>query len=67
MKKRKVSMEKQKEIPGRWKSQRGISNVQSDPDSAEHTMEGKKIFLVDGIFRKRPTRPIVIMAMVKTP
>ena len=67
MEKREVSMEKQKEIPGRWKIQRGISNVQSDPDPVEHTMEGKKRFLVDGIVRRRPTTPNVIMALLKTP
>ena len=61
-----MSMEKQKEIHLRWKSQRGISNVQSDPDPVEHTMKGKKRFLVDGIVRRRPTTPDVIMALLKT-
>ena len=62
-----MSMDKQKEIPGRWKSQRGIRNVQSDPDPVENTMEGKKRFLVDGIVRMRPTTQNVIMALFKTP
>ena len=61
-----MSMEKQKEIPGRWKSQRGISNVQFDPDPVENTIEGKKRFLVDGIVRRRPTTTNVIMALLKT-
>jgi len=30
-------------------------------------MEGKKRFLVDGIVRRRPTTPNVIMALLKTP
>ena len=52
---KKVSMKKQKEIPGRRKSQRGISNIQSEPDPVENTMEEKKIFLVGGIATRRPT------------
>ena len=67
MEKREVSMQKQEEIPGRWKSQREVSNVQYDPDPVEHAMEGKKRFLVDGIVRRRPTTPDVIMALLKTP
>ena len=67
MEKREVSMEKQKEIPGRRKSQRGIGNAQSDPDPVEHTMEGKKRILLDGIVRRRPTTANVIMAPLKTP
>ena len=59
-----------------WKSQRrflgdgkvrGKSNVQYDPDHVEHAKEGKKIFIVDGIVRRRPTTPNVIMALFKTP
>ena len=59
-----------------WKSKRRflgdgkvkgeVSNVQYDPDPVEHTMEGKKRFLVDGIVRRRPTTPDVIMALLKT-
>ena len=60
-----------------WKSKRRflgdgkvkgeVSTVQYDPDPVEHTMEGKKIFLVDGIVRSRLTRPTVIMVMLMTP
>ena len=67
MEKREVSMQKQEEIPGRWKSQREVSNVQYDPDPVKHAMEGKKRFLVDGIVRRRPTTPSVIMALLMTP
>ena len=67
MEKSEVSMQKQEEIPGRWKSQREVSNVQYELDSFEHAMEGKKTFLVDGIVRRRPTTPNVIMALLKTP
>ena len=49
------------------KSQREVSNGQYDPDPVEHAMEGKKIFLVDGIVRRRPTTPNVIMALLKSP
>ena len=51
MDKREVSMQKQEEIPGRWKIHREVSNVQYDPDHVEHAMEGKKKILVDGIVR----------------
>ena len=44
-----------------------VSNVQYDPDPVEHTLEGKKRFLVDVIVRRRPTTPNVIMALLKTP
>ena len=44
----------------------GVSTVQYDPDPVIHTMEKKKILLVDGIVRRRPTTPNVIMALVKT-
>ena len=54
-------------IPGGWSSQREVSNVQYDPDPVEHTMEGKKRFLVDGIVRGRPTTSTVIMALLKAP
>ena len=64
---REVSMKKEKEIPGRWKSQREVINVQYDPDPVEHAMEGKKRFLVDGIVMRRPTTPNVIIALLKTP
>ena len=80
--KREVSMKKQEEIPGRLKSQREISHVQYDPDprhggkgkreishvqyDPEHAMEGKERFLVDGIVRRRPTTPNVIMNLLKT-
>ena len=67
MEKREVSMQKQEEIPGRWKYQRVVSNVQYDPDPDEHAMEGKERFLVDGIVRRSPTPPNVIMALLKTP
>ena len=67
MEKRDVSMQKQEFIPGGWKSQREVSIVQYDPDPVEHSMEGKKRFLVDGIVRGRPTTPNVIMALVKAP
>ena len=60
-----------------WKSKRRflgdgkvkgeVSNIQYDPHPVEHTMEGKKRFLVDGIFRRRPTTHNVIMALFKTP
>ena len=60
-----------------WKSKRiflgdgkvkgEVSNVQYDPDPVKHTMEGKKRFLVDGIIRRRPIKPNVIMALLKTP
>jgi hypothetical protein len=30
-------------------------------------MDGNKIFLVDGIVRRRPTTSIVIMALLKPP
>ena len=43
-----------------------VSNVQYDPDPVEHTMEGKKRLLVDGIVRKRPSTTNVIMALLKT-
>ena len=53
-----------------WKSKRRflgdgkvkgeVSNVQYDPDPVEHTMEGKKRFLVDGIVRRKPTTTNVI-------
>ena len=62
-----MSMQKQDEIPGRWKSQREVSNIQYDPDPVEHAREGKKRFLVHGIVRRRPKTPIVIMALLKTP
>ena len=67
MEKREVSMQKQEEIPGRWTSKREVSNVQYDPDPVEHALEGKKRFLVDGIMRRRPTKPNVIVALFKTP
>ena len=67
MEKREVSMQKQEEMPGRWKCEREVSNVQYDPDPVLHTMEGKKIFMVDGIVRRRPTTLNVIMALLKTP
>ena len=60
-------MQKQEEIPGRWKSQREVSNVQYDPDPVEHAIEKKKILLVDGIVRRRPTTQYMIMALLKTP
>ena len=41
--------------------------MQYDPDPVEHAMEEKKTFLVDGIVRRRPTTPYVIMALFKTP
>ena len=65
MEKREVSMQKQEEIPGRWKSQREVSNVQYDPDPVEHAMEGKKRFLVVGIFRRRPIPPNTLLSMVR--
>ena len=43
-----------------------VSNVQYEHDPVEHTMEGIKRFLVDGIVRRRPTTPNVIMALLKT-
>ena len=61
---RKLSMQKQEVIPGGWKSQREVNIIQYDPDPVKHGMEGKKIFLVDGM---RPTTPIVIMALLKAP
>ena len=67
MEKREVSMQKQEFIPGGWKSQREVSIVQYDPDPVEHSMEGKKRFLVDGIVRGRPTTSTVIMALLKAP
>ena len=60
MEKREVSMQKQEFIPGGWKSE-------YDPDPVEHSMEGKKRFLVDGIVRGRPTTSTVIMALLKAP
>ena len=67
MEKREVSMQDQEEIPGRWKSQREVSNFQYDPDPVEHAMEGKKRFLVDGIVRRKPKTHNVIMALLTTP
>ena len=58
-----MSMQKQEEIPGRWKSQKEVSIFQYDPDPVEHAMEGKKRLLVDGIVRRRPTTPNVITTM----
>ena len=55
MQKREVSMQKLDFIPGGWTSQREVSIVQYGPDSVEHSMEGKKIFLEDGIVRGRPS------------
>ena len=62
-----MSIQKQGEIPWRWKSQREVSNIQYDPDPVEHAMEGKKRFLVDGIVRRRPTTANEIMALLKIP
>ena len=64
MEKREVSMQKQEEIPG---SHREVRNVQHNPDPVEHAIEGKNKFLVDGIVRRRPSIPNVIMALLKTP
>ena len=36
-------------------------------DLVEHSMEGKKRFLEDGIVRGRPLTPNVIMALLKAP
>ena len=55
-----MSMQKQQFIPGGWKSE-------YDPDPVEHSMEGKKRFLEDGIVRGRPTTSNVIMALLKAP
>ena len=57
MEKREVSMQKQEFIPGGWKSQSKVSIVQYDPDPVEHSMEGKKRILEDGIVRGRLTTP----------
>ena len=50
-----------------WKSQMEVSNVLYDPDPVVHAMEGKKRFLVDGIFRRTQTTPNVIIALLKKP
>ena len=65
MDKREGVMQKQEDIYGRWKSQREVSNVQYY--TIEHAIKGKSIFLVDGIIRRRPTTPNMIMALLKTP
>ena len=46
---------------------RELSNVKYYPDPVEHSMEGKKIFLKDGLVRGMPTTPNVIMALLKAP
>ena len=57
MQKSEVFMQKEEFIPGGWKSQREICIVQYDPHPVEHSMEGKKRFLEDGIVRGRLTTP----------
>ena len=52
---------------GDGKNQGEVSKVQHNPNPVEHTMKGKKRFLVDGIVTRRPTKPNVIMALFKTP
>ena len=62
-----MPIHKQEFIPGGWKSQRKVSIVRYDPDPVEHSLEGKIIFLEDGIVRGTPTTPNVIMALLKAP
>ena len=54
-----------------WKSKRRFlrdRKVKGEVSTVQYdTMEGKKRFLVDGIIRKTPTAPNVIMAMLKIP
>ena len=67
MEKREVSMQKLESIPWGWKSQREVSIVQYDPEPVEHSMEGKKRFLEDGLVIGRPTTPNVCKALLRAP